>query len=193
MSPAIRQPSREDVLGAFAVEPRSDRQTLERYLREFPTFASELVELSRELTRDLCEDEAPLSTEDQRQVDAAWLRHVDAAPKSIADPLASLSAATLRDVAKQLDVPRQVVTAFRERRVIVTSVPRPFLARFAKALNSAIDDLVGALSLQPAPTMARSYKADGKPGANAPVTFEQLLIDAGVPDDRRASLMSDAN
>lgn len=191
MTPSASHPSREDVLDAFAVEPNPGRATLERYLRNYPEYAAELVDLSRELARDHCRDEEPLSTKDQALIDLAWRRHVEAAPKAAADPLASLSVAEQRRIAACLDVPRQIVTAFRERRVIVASVPRRFLARFAAAVDSKIDLFISVLAPQPASSLTRSYKSDAKPGADEPVTFEQLLIDAGVPDEKRALLMAD--
>jgi hypothetical protein len=40
---------------------------------------------------------------------------------------------------------------------------------------------------------ARSYKADGKPTASDQVTFEQVLIDAGVPAEKRAGLLAEAD
>lgn len=127
MSSAAGRPPREDVLDAFSVELRPDGETLERYLRAYPDYAEDLVDLSRELSRDLCDDEAPLSVEDRALIDAAWRRHAaDPAPKVVADPFAALSTDDLREVARQLDVPRQIVTAFRERRVILSSVPPTF-------------------------------------------------------------------
>lgn len=190
MTPSASQP-REDVLDAFAVEPDAGRATLERYLRNYPEYAAELVDLSRELSRGVCEDEEPLSTEDQALIDTAWRRHLEAAPKVVADPLAALSVAEFREVARHLGVRQQVITAFRERRVIVASVPRRFMVRFAAAVNSTVDLLASALALPPAPSLARNYKSDAKPEAGAPVTFERLLIDAGVPDEERALLMAD--
>jgi hypothetical protein len=186
------QATREEVLDAFAIEHDAGSDTLARYLRDYPQFARELVDLGRELGRDVCEDEAPLSEREHAMIDAAWRRHVEAAPKVADDPFTTLSTADLREAAKRLDVPRQVVTAFRERRVLLSSVPKRFLARLAEAVNSTVDRLVAALSM-PAPALARSYKADGKPAAAAPVNFEQVLIDAGVPEERRATLLADAD
>ena len=39
----------------------------------------------------------------------------------------------------------------------------------------------------------RSYKADGKPAIGGQVTFEQVLIDAGVPAEKRARLLAEAD
>ena len=190
MSPATPQPSKEDVLDALAVEQNPGRKTLERYLRAYPQFAAELIDLSRELAREIPEDSTSLSSADQAMIDAAWRRHAEAA--AAADPLARLSTPELRDVAKRLDVPRQVITAFRERRVILSTVPRRFLARLAEAVNSSIEILIEALS-QPSSGLLRSYKAESKPGGEEAVSFERVLKDAGVSDEKRAQLMSDGD
>jgi hypothetical protein len=193
MNPVARQPSIEDVLEAFAVEANPNRETLERYLRTYPDYAEDLVDLSRELSREDCEHDEPLSAEEQALIDEAWRRHTEAAPNVVADPFVALSTAELREVARRLDVPRQVVTAFRERRVMLSTVPRRFLARFAEALNTTLKQLEATLSGHPTPMMARSYKADGKPGDEGPVRFERVLIEAGISEDKRARLMADVD
>ena len=116
MSPADARPSRESVLDAFAVESELGRSTLERYLRLYPEYAGELVDLSRELSREASKDTAPLSATDQGLIDGAWTRHAAAMPASTVDPFAALTVDDWRAVAQRLDVPRQVVTALRERR-----------------------------------------------------------------------------
>ena len=193
MIPADPQSSCEEVLYAFAVEPNSGRNTLEQYLRDYPQYANELIDLSYELSREVCEDETPLSDEDLAMIDRLWLRHIEAAPSETMDPLASLSVAEQRDLAKRLDVPRQVITAFRERRVEFASVPTPFLECFASAINSTVELLRSAFALPSELDLTRSYKADGRPEAQTSITFEQLLIEADVPLDKRASLMAGGN
>lgn len=193
MNPNAHQPSREDVLDAFAVEPNHGREILERYLREYPHFSNELVDLSRELSRVPHGAERPMSLQEQAMVEAAWQQHMPIETKSAKDPLADLSVAQLREIAVQLDVPRQVVTAFRERRVVATSVPRRFLTRMAAALNCTVDLLVSTLTLPSGPVLARSYKSDGKPSAETAATFERLLIDAGVSEEKRTALLADGN
>lgn len=193
MNPNAHQPSREDVLDAFAVEPSHGREILERYLREYPHFSNELVDLSRELSRVPDGAETPMSLQEQAMVEAAWQQHMPIETKSANDPLADLSVAQLREIAVQLDVPRQVVTAFRERRVVANSIPRRFLTRMAVALNCKVDLLVSTLTLPSGPALARSYKSDGKPLAETAATFERLLIDAGVSKEKRTVLLADDN
>jgi hypothetical protein len=90
VSPAGK-PSREAVLDAFAVESEPGRSTLERYLRLYPEYAAELVDLSRELSREAGDDAEPLSAADEALIDAAWSQHAAAMPASAADPFAALT------------------------------------------------------------------------------------------------------
>jgi hypothetical protein len=172
MMPHESQISHEDVLYAFAVEPNSGRDTLEQYLRDYPQYVAELVDLSYELSREVCEDETPLSDRDLATIDRAWKRHTEAIPKATVALFTNLSVADQRDLARHLGVPRQVIMAFRERQIKPASVPTPFLERLASALNSTVESLRDALSLPPAPNLAQSYKADDRPEAREPVTFE---------------------
>jgi len=192
VSPAGERPSRESVLDAFAVESDPSRSTLERYLGLYPEYAGELIDLSRELSREVCGDTAPLSDADQALIEAAWLQHAKAVPGATADPFAALTVDDWRTVAQRLDVPRQVVTALRERRISLVSIPRRVLVMLAEAMRSSVAQLESSWgSAQLAG--ARSYMADDKPTAGEQVTFEQVLIDAGVPADKRARLLAEAD
>jgi hypothetical protein len=192
VSLAGARPSRESVLDAFAVESEPGRSTLERYLRLYPEYTEQLIDLARELSRESCENAAPLSAADEALIDAAWSRHTKAVPAAASDPFAALTVDDRRTVAQVLDVPRQVVTALCERRVSLSSIPRRFLTMLAEAMRSSVAQLES--SWRPAPLLvARSYKADSKPAAGDQVTFEQVLIDAGVPPEKRARLLAEAD
>lgn len=192
MNPARERPSRESVLDAFAVESEPGRSTLERYLRLYPEYAGELVDLSRELSREVCDEDAALTAVDQALIDAAWSQHAAAMPAPTADPFAALTVEDWRAVARRLDVPRQVVTALRERRISLVSIPHRFLGKLAEAVSGSVAQL--ELSWGPAQlAAARSYKADGKPIVGEQVTLEQVLVDAGVPAEKRARLLAEAD
>lgn len=190
MSPPMHRPSRDEVLDAFAVEDVPGRPTLERYLVLYPEYAGELVDLARALDHEVYDDTGPLSAGDQALINSAWAWHAAATSSSAADPFARLTSAQWRDVAQRLDVPRQVMTAFRERRVLLASIPGIFLARLAAALNASVEQIRSAWEIAQ-PALARSYKSDGKPAVSEPVTFERVLIEAGVPDDKRARLLAE--
>jgi hypothetical protein len=187
-------PSLEDVLGAFSVEPDPGRDTLGLYLRRYPQFAEPLIDLSRELHRELASPVVAHTAEDESRIDAAWRRHADATNRQEqADPFAALSTQELRNLSKALDVPRQIITAFRDRRVILDSVPRHFLERLAVALHQSLEHLAASLAPTIKAAPARSYMSDAKPTAGDPVTFERLLIEAGVPEDKRTRLFADTD
>jgi hypothetical protein len=63
----------------------------------------------------------------------------------------------------------------------------------AAALNSTVEILKNTFALPPEPDLAHSYKADGRPNAHAQVGFEQILVEADVPSDKRAILMANEN
>ena len=190
----MSNPALEDVLDAFAVEPSPGRETLEWYLRRYPQFAEALVDLSRELHRELPPETEPETAEEQARVEAAWRGYCQAsALHASADPFAALSTDELRALAKTLDVPRQVITAFRDGKVILSSIPRRFLVQLAAALNHSLDVLLATLPTAATLAAARSYKSDVKPSDGEAVTFERVLIDAGVPEDKRARLLVEAD
>lgn len=187
------KPSLEEVLDAYAVEAVHDRATLESYLRDFPQFAEELVDLSREVSRVVEYDESPLTAAEEALIEKAWQNHARPVARSAdeVDPLANLSVPQLREVAQQLGVPRQVITAFRERRVKLESVPTSFLAAFARALGCTVDLLSSVVSAPSGPGFSRSYKADIKPNTGEAISFEKLLIDAGVSEAKRTELLAE--
>ena len=191
MSASDSRPSLEEVLDSYSVEGDAGGRTLQRYLRDYPEYTAELVDLSRELSRFPAERNEPLSGGDQARIDNAWKQQVARAPSSTTDILAALSVAELRNLKERLGVPRLVLAAFRERRLQIASIPGRFLERFAAALGSSVDRLIASLELPSTPTLARSYKADTKPEAHSKITFEQLLIDAGLSAEQRAALMAD--
>jgi hypothetical protein len=131
-----------------------------------------------------------LSARDRGAIDEAWKFYSSSSVVVTVNIFAGLSVPQLRELAKALRVPRQIITAFRERRVIVSSIPRSFLARIATALNTTLEQVYAALSLPADVACARSHKADEKPVSAGPVTFEQLLKDAQVSAEKRAELMA---
>lgn len=190
MTSRAQHPSLDDVLNAFAVERDQGGATLARYLKKFPEYADDIVDLSHELHRTVLEEGAALSLEDRARIEAAWQGHVNAAPAVVADPLAALSVAQVRDLATALGIPRQVLAAFREHRVVASSVPAGFLAKLAALIKASAEQLKEALTMPPTLSGARNYKADAPPEEGGPITFERLLVDAGVPEAKRALLIS---
>ncbi|WP_233384317.1 hypothetical protein [Methylobacterium sp. C25] len=132
-----------------------------------------------------------MTDEEEALIGRALETHRLAALGGIGDPFSGVATSRLREIARELDVPRQVVSAFRERRVRLSSVPRRFLGRLASALNVTVDNLVGGLLGSAAPAGMRSYKSDGQPGSDGLATFEQILIDAQIEGVELQALMAE--
>jgi hypothetical protein len=186
------KPTREEVLDAFSVEKRADPETLEHYLRTYPDFAEDLIDLSWQLNSVTTQEEEPLTSMDTAKIETAWSIYRSSSASLKPDPFAALSATELRSAALNLGVPRQVLSAFREHRVLLSTVPKRFLSRLAATLNTSVETI---LSLGPTSSlnfeMSRAYKADSKPKIAEQVSFVRLLTDAGVTDEKIRDLTLD--
>ncbi|EJV4649584.1 TPA: hypothetical protein ACKFMW_002865 [Enterobacter hormaechei] len=184
------QASLEEVLESFSIEHDVGTATLQKYLTAYPAFANEIIDLSREMARTLAEDEEPLSEYDLRLINSAVTRIQNAPGKMIIDPFADLSAQKMRDISKALNLPRQVLMAFKERTVVVGSIPQRFLSRLAELLQSSVQQLTTSLEQLPM-AVAGSYKSDGKPSNVEKISFEQTLRDADLSEEDIATLMEE--
>lgn len=189
MSPI--KPELEDVLFAFSAEPRHDKTTLERYLRDYPQFVEDLIDLSHELRmpgRSLSE-----VTEDEQTFQNAWTEFKGAATKREAvNPFAQFQGMAFVSLAKTLRIPRSLLIVFRDRLVMLTSVPDVFLGRLANATGATIADLKTYLELPPV-TAAAAYKSDQKP-ATAPekVNLEALVDASGLTKEEKIDIFTAA-
>nr|WP_303684079.1 hypothetical protein [Brevundimonas naejangsanensis] len=183
----------DGVLEQFMMEDAHDGATLARYVRAYPQFALQLIDLSRLIaTPDAQDSEEPLSAPDQSRIDAAWIIHKAAvpAPSTDDDPFAALTGARGKAVAVRFGVPRQVITGFREHRVDPSTVPAPIARVFADEFDLPLAHVIAAMHRPTAMLVGRSFKAENKPGAAGKISFEQLLIDAGMSDADRVRLLA---
>jgi hypothetical protein len=188
------EPTRDEILDAFSVEPEADRATLEIYLSKYPEYAEDLIDLSRALSWTVPEEEDTLSASDTARIRSALenIRKINFSANL--DPFAAMSTTDLRAAAARLGVPRQVISAFRERRILLSSVPRRFLSGLAESANSTVEKIM-AFGSTPRFDLevSRAYKSDSKPRAIEQISFERLLSDAGVPELDRRELLKDGN
>jgi hypothetical protein len=184
----------EAVLDLFQMEEVHDGDVLARYVEAHPQFALQLIDFSRLIATPNLEEKIPLSATEQSRIDAAWIAHKAAGPEAPTadDPLSRLTGERGKALALKLDVPRQVITCLREHRVLASSVPKPVVRHLSEALEIPAAHVIAAMR-QPLAQMAtgRSHKSDAPPGSTKQVTFEQVLIDAGVSATDRARLLAD--
>jgi hypothetical protein len=178
-------PLEDDVLDAFAAEPNHDAATFQRYLKDYPQYAVALIDLSRELSRESSEDE-PFSERETAWIDDAVKRYSGESPPV---RFAAPTVEQCRTAAKELRVPRQVITAVLDCRVAIDSISRRTLERLAKHFGATVEGLIDAIS-GPQTSASRSYKADARPSVGEKVSLERVLRDADVSDETIADLVA---
>ncbi|WP_273455876.1 hypothetical protein [Nevskia ramosa] len=174
-SPTIR----EDVLGAFAMEFESGTGVLERYLSQYPEYSLQLVDLSRELSREIDEDR-PLSADELATVNTRMRR----LQKRVAtlQSLLTAPAKIFTDAVKASALPIQAGLALRERRVEVSTIPVRILETLAEELQASVAVLSSYLALPPHVSQLRANKSSIKPTAAEKVSFERILREAGLDE-----------
>lgn len=184
-------PPCDDVLEAFALDSVAGKPNLEKYLRNYPEYAEAILDFATELSREDVVRKEPLSERENALIEKSWKKHVKAAPKPVADPFAGVSPAELGRVAKFLEIPKQVLTAFRDRTIEGASIPERFAKRLAAEVQCDVQSLRAYLLAPPVLSLARSRKSDIKPKVADRKTFEQILTDAGLAPADRKRLMAD--
>jgi hypothetical protein len=187
----------DDILLAFAVEPEHDRATLERYLQLYPHLAEDLVDLSLDIRLRRASD-GTSSPVDEAWVEKSWTAFQATMPapasEAVADPFAKASPEELVALRRSLGVPSGLIHGFSTRLVEIATVPAWIVDAIAQGVGASASDLrsfmVGSNRLAP----GLSYKSDGAPAA-APtkITFEELLVQCKVPEDKRRQLLEDRN
>ena len=176
-----------DVLKAFAMDFEPGAGTLQGYLAQYPEHATALVDLSRELYREV-DDEMPSAT------DLALVTSRMARLREATESLESLQAAPATlfiDAAETLSLPMLVGIALRERRIHVASLPRRLLTRLAGELRASTETLSSFLALAPQASSLRARKSNVKPTTAEKVSFERVLREAGVDEQVISNLLRD--
>ncbi|MHB0958779.1 MAG: hypothetical protein ACYC0X_15460 [Pirellulaceae bacterium] len=188
--------TRDDILYAFSIEPKHDRETLERYLRKHPELAEDLIDLSHELTIAVAlkgKDVGPLP---DPKAEDAWQALLKCGPSTSPavdqnTAFANLKGAALVELAATLDIPRSLLTALRDRLVEPSTIPMRFLSRLANASGSAIKGIQQYLALPPGTADGLQFKADSRPANQGQVPFRKLVDDTPMTDEQREALLRD--
>lgn len=168
----------EDVLKAFALDFEPGAGTLKRYLAQYPEHATALVDLSRELVREI-EDETPNSAD----LALVTLRMSRLRENTVSlEALQTVPVTQFIDAAEALTLPMLVGIALKERRIDVPSLPRRLLVRLAGEIHASVETLVSYLELAPQASLLRARKSDIKPRAPEKISFEQAMREAGADE-----------
>lgn len=183
------EPDEQDVLDDFLSEPSMDRETLELYLRLYPSHAGAILDLYHSIQRPV--EDAPIA-----EVDEAWVKSGVAAfrqrlqARAPIDPFKGMKPAVFNAIKVKLGIRSGTLTGFRDRLVAIATVPSHVLLALAEALETAPEALKAFLELPPRQAVGASFRADGKPRTSVEkVSFAELLQAANEPDEVRARLL----
>lgn len=179
--------TREDVLGAFAMDFEPRVGVLERFLALYPEYSLQLVDLCSELSREF-DDDRPLTADDMATVNAGMHRLQGGA--ATLQSLREAPAKIFTDAVKALALPMQVGLAFRERRIAASTTPVRILEQLAEALQASVTVLHSYLALPPQVSQLRASKSSTKPMAAEKVSFERVLREAGVDEEALSKLLN---
>jgi hypothetical protein len=188
---------RDEVLYAFSVEPNKDSVTLEKYLREYPQYKEELIDLSIEIFANPNQDFSPVSEGDSKEAELVWERFQSSlttettvsGSSSVKNPLLNLDRSRFRALAKKLGVNSLFLTMLRDRTIKVSTIPTQLIGILAKELDVSSDVMRNALVGEPTVSSSVRFKADGKPTATEQVSFDEALDSCSLSDSQKEKLM----
>lgn len=166
----------DNILDDFAMEMPFGPQTLRSYIKKYPTLTLELTDLYHELLMvDLS------AATDELQLETKF--EVETSRQKLAIVTKALSGENLRNLARELGLPRDFIAGFRDRKIRLGSIPGTVLKSLAQISKVGTNQLIIYLQDTSEPAIQMAHKADGKPQNSLPVDYdvfiEGLSLDEG--------------
>lgn len=168
----------EEVLLAFAVEEQHDHLMLERYIKQYPQYATALVDCSIEFLLDSPHFKSEEEHSSDAAVDRAWKQFEVSIPcavrrKSFVNPFAQLSSTAFREIAKKLNVNSLFLGRVRDRTIKSGTYPLRFVQKIACELGISVDNMLEYLASPPTIVSSQSFKSSVKPTVSEQISFDQ--------------------
>jgi hypothetical protein len=187
---------KEDVLYAFSVEQKRNATTLNEYLQAYPQYQEELIDLSIDMLSSPVDEEVLADIKISDGAALAWSKLQLMLPNSsltsqsadVENPLAALNKKTFRDLAQKLGLSRVFLTRLRDQTIAYPSIPRRFIEALADAANESVETIASALNRPAMISSSQSFKADGKPAAPKPISFNEAIETSNLSEEQKAAL-----
>lgn len=181
----------ESVLMAFSMEPRHGRETLERYIREYPQHATALIDCSIDLLHEPPADDAPATVVSDSAVDKAWQRFERAVQQpdaEVANPFAKLNTSSFKSLARSLDVSNLFLMRVRDRAISATTIPARFVEKLASELGATAQAVGAYLQGPPGMVSGHAFRSSMKPSVGEQITFDQAVATSQLTPEQQATL-----
>lgn len=193
MNDTNRTPDDEEIMLAFSVEPDHGPNTLQRYLRDYPHLARELLDLVADLR--LATEPETVSMQDLKSpiIESAWELFASRitpgsasiSPELIVQVEASLVSLPMR----QIGLPVSVLSAIKSGLVKVEGFPTRWLANIAAAGGYAVETLLAFVARPPTLSPSASFKSQGAPTIGEKVSFRELIESSTLTEAEKTEIL----
>lgn len=181
----------ESVLMAFSMETSHGRETLERYIREYPQHATALIDCSIDLLFEPSAADVSATEVPDSAVDKAWQRFERAVQQpdaEIANPFARLNTSSFKSLARSLDVSNLFLMRVRDRAIRAATIPARFIERLASKLGATVQAVGAYLQGPPGMVSGQAFRSSVKPSVGEQITFEQAVATSQLTPEQQATL-----
>lgn len=181
----------ESVLMAFSMEPSHGRETLERYIREYPQHATALIDFSIDLFHEPPAGDVPAIELPDSAVDKAWQRFERALQlpdAEVANPFAKLNTSSFKSLARSLDVSNLFLMRVRDRAIRAATIPARFVEKLASELGATVQSVGAYLQGPPGMVSGQAFRSSVKPSVGEQITFDQAVATSQLTPEQQATL-----
>jgi hypothetical protein len=181
----------ESVLLAFSMEPSHGRETLERYIREYPQHATALIDCSIDLRPELPAEDVPATMVPDSAVDKAWQRFEQAVQQpaaEVANPFAKLNTSGFKALARSLDVSNLFLMRVRDRAINAATIPARFVEKLASELGATAQAVGAYLQGPPGMVSGHAFRSSVKPSVGEQITFDVAVTTSQLTPEQQATL-----
>ncbi|MDO9596228.1 MAG: hypothetical protein Q7J47_00770 [Azoarcus sp.] len=181
----------ESVLMAFSMEPSHGRETLERYIREYPQHATALIDCSIDLLHEPPADDVSATVVSDSAVAKAWQRFERAAQQpnaEVANPFAKLNQTGFKSLARSLDVSNLFLMRVRDRAISAATIPARFVEKLASELGATAHAVGAYLQGPPGMVSGHAFRSSVKPSVGEQITFDQAVATSQLTPEQQATL-----
>lgn len=181
----------ESVLMAFSTEPSHGRETLERYIKEYPQHATALIDCSIDLLHASPAEDVSATVVPDSTVDKAWQRFERAVQQTdaeVANPFAKLNTSGFKSLARRLDVSNLFLMRVRDRAISAATIPARFIEKLASELGATAQAVAAYLQGLPGMFSGHAFRSSMKPSMGEQITFDQAVATSQLTPEQQATL-----
>jgi hypothetical protein len=181
----------ESVLTAFSMEPSHDRETLARYISEYPQHATALIDCSMDLLQEPPADDVPTNEATDSAVDKAlqrFERAVQQPDREFANPFAKLSTSSFKSLARSLGVSNLFLMRVRDRAIRAATIPARFVDRLASELGATVQSVGAYLQSPPRMASGQAFRSSASPSVGEQITFDEAVATSQLTPEQQATL-----